>query len=137
MSKHANNPAVAYFPGVPFHQHLGVEILETADDYVKMRLPHKKELTGGGDAYHGGVVASLMDCAGSLACYCGHDLSKGFRGSTVTLTIQYISAARGENLIAEGQVNKRGKELIFSDVTITTENEGRLIAKGVLVYRLV
>ena len=137
MSDHSKNPAVAYFPGVEFHKHLGVEVVETADDYVKMRLPHKKELTGGGDAYHGGVVASLMDCAGSLACYCGHDMTKGFRGSTVTLTIQYISAARGENLIAEGRVNKRGKELIFSDVEITGEESERLIAKGVLVYRLV
>lgn len=94
MSDHSKNPAVAYFPGVEYHKHLGIEIVETADDYVKLRMPHKKELTGGGDAYHGGTVASLMDCAGSLTCYCGHDMAGGFRGSTVTLTIQYLAAAK-------------------------------------------
>ncbi len=124
------------YPSIPFQKLLGIEVLERAPDRAKVLLPFKPELAGGGNAYHGGVVSSLIDLTGALAAWSGHDPAKGMKASTVTLTVQFLSAAQGEDLVAEGRAVKRGKELIFCDIDVHAKASGKHIATGVLVYRI-
>lgn len=126
------------YPQIAFQKLLGVQVLETDNDYAKVLIPFRQELTGGGNAYHGGVISSLIDLTGALSVWMGHDTeNKGVRASTVTLNVQFISAALGQDIIAEGRCVKRGKELNFSSINVTTADTNKLIAQGSIVYRIV
>ena len=41
-----------------------------------------------------------------------------------------------EDVVAEGRILKRGKEIIYTDVRVTNE-AGKLLAQGTVVYRIV
>ena len=121
MSKPYSDMIKEMYPMVPFQKLLGVEIVETKEDYAKVLVPFRQELAGGGNAYHGGVISSLIDLTGALSVWMGHDTEKkGVKASTVTLNVQFLSAALGQDIVAEGHCNKRGKELNFCDIDVFT-----------------
>ncbi|MDT0496168.1 PaaI family thioesterase [Algiphilus sp. W345] len=129
---------IKMFPQIGFQKLLGIEVLEAAGDRAVVRLPHRAELCGGGNALHGGVISSLIDLTGALSAWCGHDPARGMKASTVTLTVNYIGAALGEPIRAIGNVRRRGKELIFCDVEVFEDTAAaRLVATGTMVYRIV
>lgn len=127
---------VNMFPDVPFQKLLGIEIIEVGDSMAKVRLPFKPELVGGGNAFHGGALGSLLDLTGALAAWSGHDIRNGMNAATVSMTINYVSAARNTNVAAHATAVKRGKELIFCEVTIIEETSGKLVANGTMIYRI-
>src|SRR5215831_19353451 len=45
-----------------------------------------------------------------------------------------VAAAIGEDIVAEGRVLRRGKELVYADVDVRNE-AGKWIAKGLVTYR--
>jgi len=138
MSKPYSDMIKEMYPMVPFQKLLGVEIVETKEDYAKVLVPFRQELAGGGNAYHGGVISSLIDLTGALSVWMGHDTEKkGVKASTVTLNVQFLSAALGQDIVAEGHCNKRGKELNFCDIDVFTADTNKLIAKGSIIYRIV
>ena len=125
------------YPDVPFQKLLGIKVVSHDTDYAEVSIPFREDLTGGVDAYHGGVIASLIDLTGALSAWSGHDDKKGMRSSTVSLNVQYLSGAKGEDIIAKSYAVKRGRELIFCTIEVYTLTSDRLIAKGDIVYRIV
>jgi acyl-coenzyme A thioesterase PaaI-like protein len=55
-------------------------------------------------------------------------------GSTVSLSVNFASAARGVDLRAEARVAKRGGRLSFCEVSVT-DPEGSVVAHGIATYR--
>ncbi len=122
---------------VPYMKHLGMEFVEGREGYAKLRLRFQKENTTTGDALHGGAIASLIDTAGAMAAWTTAEiLSPRYFGSTVGVNVNYLSAVIGEDASAEGQVLKRGKEIIYCDVRVTNA-DGKLLAQGTVVYRII
>jgi uncharacterized protein (TIGR00369 family) len=122
---------------VPYMRHLGMEFVEGREGYAKLRLRFQKENTTAGDALHGGAIASLIDTTGAMAAWTTAEiLSPRYFGSTVGVNVNYLSAVIGEDATAEGQVLKRGKEIIYSDVRVTND-AGKLLAQGTVTYRIV
>lgn len=124
------------YPSVPFQKLLGIEIISVSTDEVTIKIPFRNELIGGGSALHGGVISSLLDLTGAMAAWSGHDPSRGMKASTVSLTINFLSAAIEKDIFATGTVRRRGRELIFCDVNIK-DNDGKDIACGSMIYRIV
>ncbi len=80
----------------------------------------------------------MLDLTGALAAWSGHDVARGMKASTVTLTVNFVGAAMGTAIVATGEVRRRGKELIFCDVEIVEDNDARrLVATGSMIYRIV
>lgn len=127
---------VKVYPDIPFQKLLGIEVIEVVTDKAVVRLPFRAELAGGGDAFHGGAISSLLDLTGALAAWSGHDPARGMKAATVSLTVNYLSAALGTNIIATAHAVKRGKELVFCEVAILEEPTGKPIANGTMIYRL-
>ena len=122
---------------VPYMRHLGMEFVEGGEGYAKLRLRFQKENSTVGDALHGGAVASLIDTTGAMAAWTTAEiLSPKFFGSTVGINVNYLSAVIGEDAFAEGQVLKRGKEIIYSDVRVSNA-AGKLLAQGTVTYRII
>lgn len=119
----------------PYIGGLRIKIEDWDTDWARLRLPFDERLTNDGRVYHGGAVASLVDTAGAAAAWSGHDLSRGTRASTVSMTVNYLSVADRSDLIAEARALKRGKELIFTTIEVSDVND-KLIASAVLTYRI-
>ncbi len=121
----------------PYMRHLGMEFVEGREGYAKLRLRFQKENSTAGDALHGGAIASLIDTTGAMAAWTTAEiLSPRYFGSTVGINVNYLSAVIGEDAFAEGQVLKRGKEIIYADVRVTN-GAGKLLAQGTVVYRII
>lgn len=123
-------------PTTPFISGLGVVIERYDPDDVTLRLPFRPDLTNDGTHYHGGVIASVIDTAGAAAAWSNHDFDKGARASTVSMTVQYVGAAKQSDLLCHARAVKRGRELIFTEIT-ATDAGGAVVAHAVQTYRIV
>jgi uncharacterized protein (TIGR00369 family) len=123
-------------PKTPFIALLGLVFERYEPDDVTVRLPFREDLTNDGAVYHGGVVASVLDTAGALAAWSNHDFDKGARASTVSMTVQYLGAAKRSDLICHARAVKRGRELIFTEIA-ATDGAGAPVAHALQTYRIV
>lgn len=123
------------FPTTPFMGFLGVVFDRYEPDDVVLRLPFRADLTNDGIVYHGGVVASMLDSAGAAAAWSNHDFDKGARASTVSMTVQYLGAAKTSDLVCHGRAVKRGRELIFTEIT-ASDADGNVVAQALQTYRI-
>ena len=119
-----------------FIEDLGIVAERWDEDGIRLRLPFAARLTNDGTVFHGGAVSALVDTAGASAVWAGHDFDKGLRAATVSLTVNYTGAGRGTDLIADATCVRRGRDLSFAEIHIS-DPEGRLVATGSLVYRIV
>jgi uncharacterized protein (TIGR00369 family) len=122
-------------PKTPYLAWLGVVIERWEPDSVTLRLPFRPELTNDGQHYHGGVIAAVIDTAGAAAAWSNHDFNKGARASTVSLSIQYASAAKSSDLLCHAKVLRRAKELTFADI-LAVDDRGAVVAHALETYRI-
>lgn len=127
---------VDLMPKSPFIGGLGIAFERYEPDDVTLRLPFRVDLTNDGTYYHGGVIASVIDTAGAAAAWSNHDFDKGVRASTVSMTVQYVGACKKSDLVCHARAVKRGKELIFTEIT-ATDADGAVVAHAVQTYRIV
>lgn len=122
---------------MPFTKHLAMEFAEGGEGYARIRMRYQDENSTAGRALHGGALASLIDTTGAMAAWTTAQIATPkYFGSTVGVNVNYLSGAIGEDVFAEGRILKRGKEIIYSDVRVTNE-AGKLLAQGTVVYRIV
>lgn len=126
---------VELMPTTPFISLLGLVFERYEPDDVTVRLPFRDVLTNDGTYYHGGVVASALDTTGALAAWSNHDFTRGHRASTISMSVQYVGAAKKSDLICHGRTVRRGKELIFTEIT-ATDVDDRPVAHAVQTYRI-
>jgi uncharacterized protein (TIGR00369 family) len=119
----------------PYLASLGLVFESYEADDVTMRLPFRADLTNDGTVYHGGVIAAVMDTAGAAAAWSDHDFNRGARASTLSLSIQYVAAARQSDLVCRARTVRRVRELSFVEIT-ASDAEGRIVAHGMQTYRI-
>jgi len=123
-------------PTAPFMGWLGITFDRYEHDDVVLRLPFRPDLTNDGIVYHGGVIASCLDTAGAAAAWSNHDFDKGARASTISMTVQYVGACKQSDLLCHATTVKRGRELIFTEIT-ATDTTGATVAHAIQTYRIV
>jgi uncharacterized protein (TIGR00369 family) len=119
----------------PFSKHVGLEARVIEADHVELALPFREEVVTIGDTVHGGAISTLIDMAATAASWTAHEITGPPVGSTVALTVNFLRAARGQEVVAAARVVKRGRSLCFVDVDVT-DAAGELVAKGVVTYKL-
>jgi uncharacterized protein (TIGR00369 family) len=85
---------------------------------------------------HGGAIATLVDVAAMASAWAGAPLPEKLRGATVSLSLEYVDAAHGEDLVACAELVRRGRSLATCEVTVLTADGARVIAKGLVAYKL-
>jgi len=120
--------APPFFPG-----YVGLRLEEVRLDYARMRLPHRRELDQPQGVVHGGAIATLADTVVVPAIGSAYDERRALL--TLGMTIQYLDAIVGEDAVAEGWVEKRGRSTCFCRVEIRTV-AGVLAATASVVYKV-
>ena len=124
----------AFVPSSPFVGHLRIELAELSLDRAVLRMPFRPELATMGDVVHGGAIASLLDTASMAAAWSDDTEPEATAGGTVSMSVDYVSAARGVDLVATAVAVRRGRSLCFCEVTVA-DPDGAVIAKGLAVHR--
>ncbi len=124
-----------FIPHSPLVRHLGIELRSLAQDRAELFLPYRPELATMGDVVHGGAIATLIDTAGTAAAWADGFEPENAGGATVSMTVDYMAAARGGDLLASAFVVRRGRSICFCEVTVSGLPGERIVAKGMLVYR--
>lgn len=119
--------------GQHFAQHLGVEVVSIDVDRVVLRLPYREYL--GIERVNGGAIASLVDLAGTCACWSNPLVSEAARGATIGFTINYLKLVVGSDLTATGRVRRRGGSLCVTEVSVLNE-AGAEVAIATINYKL-
>ena len=123
-------------PATPFLKWMGVVFDRYEHDDVLLRVPFREELTNDGTFYHGGVIATALDTAGAAAAWSNHDFEKGAKASTVSMSVQYVGAAKKSDLLCHARTIKRGKELTFTEIT-AADADNTIVAHALQTYRIV
>ena len=124
----------AFIPNSPHAAQLGISVVSIGTDEAVLQLPFKPELATMGEVVHGGAIGALIDTAAMAAAWATDEIPENPAGSTVSLSVNFTSAASGVDLRAEARVAKRGGRLSFCDVTVT-DPDGTVVAHGIATYR--
>lgn len=125
----------AFIPHSPLPVALGIEIESLEPDRALLVMPFKPELVTMGDVVHGGAISTLIDTAATVAAWATDEVVEAPGGSTVSLTVNLVAAARAADLQAEARVLRRGRRLCSCEISVTDPGE-RLIAHGIATYQL-
>jgi uncharacterized protein (TIGR00369 family) len=126
--------AQARLARVPFATLLGMTLVETTPARTVLTLPFQAAHANAAGPLNGGASASLLLMAGMVAAWTDIDLDTEPHLSCVDMSIQYLAAAREEDVLAEAQVVQRGRDLFFLTVALRTP-AGKPICQGVMTYR--
>lgn len=85
---------------------------------------------------HEGAVVALLDTTGAMAAWA--ETGPGpFKASTPALQVQILAPPSGQDLVAYGRVVQRDVDGFWSDVEVAGREDGRMIARGTVLYRIV
>jgi uncharacterized protein (TIGR00369 family) len=122
------------FGRIAYATFLGVNIVEVTQGRAVLALPFHTAHTNPGGTLNGGVTASLLNLAGTLAAWTGINLeAEPFLGS-VDFSIQYQTAAINEDVVASATVRRRGRDLFFLEGAVRNAADTP-ICTGLMMYR--
>ncbi|HLZ61835.1 MAG TPA: PaaI family thioesterase [Ktedonosporobacter sp.] len=124
-----------FLPNSPYVGHLGIQLTDMQPDIAVLTLPFTPAIATLGTIVHGGAIASLIDTAAMVAAWSNAGVQNNPRGTTVGLTVNYLSAGNGEDLVATARVLRRGRSLVYLDIDVLSTS-GNAVAKGLVTYKL-
>lgn len=119
----------------PFGAHVGFTIDEITNDRAVVRMLGAPHIMNGLGIVHGGATATLIDTTATAAAWATPEAQPTTRGTTVAMTINYLSGGQSGDMIGEGLVVSRGGTLTVVDVFVRDER-GTTVAKGQVTYKL-
>lgn len=116
-----------------FEQFLNLHVAENTADKTVVCFPAQELTLNLGGTLHGGASMALINMAARRALY---PYVEGLQHTIRSLdqSVRFTSTTRGEKVLAEAVVIKKGKELAFVDVNVTND-EAKLISKGLVTLR--
>ena len=117
--------------GDAFSQWLGIEVLEVAEGFCKLKMTVREEMTNGFNIAHGGISYSLADSALAFASN-----SDGIQSLSVETSISHTKKVmNGDTLIAETQeISKNEKSAVYN-INITNQDNIEIAHFQGKVYR--
>lgn len=109
---------------------LGIERLEEAQGYCKLRMKVRKEMTNGFGVAHGGISFSFADSALAFACN-----SYGKHAVSIECSIKHLRPIHvDDELIAEAKEQSRTKHLGVYEITVVNQHSVLVALFSGMVY---
>lgn len=121
---------------IPIHKHFGLKVEIVEKDFIKVRVPFRKDLVGDirTNHWHGGIIATILDSVGGAIGIANFN-SPNDKLATIDLRVDYLSFADGKDLIFEGKLVRLGNRIMVTKMKAFQENI--LIAEGKGVYNFI
>jgi uncharacterized protein (TIGR00369 family) len=116
----------------PFVEFLGAKVVRQESGEVEMRLPFQPVLQNRKGDVHGGAIATLLDTAMGLAART--DMDERAASSTLSITVNYVSPARGE-LSCGARIVRKGRSICFLEGQVT-DQAGEVVATAVATFKV-
>ncbi len=124
----------ALVDGSPYYRLLGLALDAAEAGTARVRMAVAPGAPAG-QAAHGGMVASVLEAAGALAACSTAALGEGpLPGKTVSCYVTYLAPVRSD-ATAEGRVLHRGREIVYTAVTLR-DADNKTLATASHIYRL-
>ena len=111
----------------PYCRALGVRLDHLDDASARLVMPYQDANSNPGKALHGGCAASLGAIGGQAVARAALGPDAG-PFHTAQMQVSYLAAAIGEDVVADAELLRRGKELCFASVAVHT-TDGKPIAR--------
>lgn len=119
----------------PFHDLLGIEMLEWAEGRCRLRCVAGPQHANRGGIVHGGVMLALLDQANAFAGLFSPDPARRRSAVTLDLDARFTAPGRiGAALVAEGVLVQAGRAVFFARGEVRDET-GALVAFGASSHR--
>ena len=113
---------------------LGPKLEQLDEGFCRMSLAWHEDLSRGDARVHGGVIAALIDKAGTTAAWAYTDIPEGTLGATVAMNVNFLDAAVTD-MVAEARTVRRGGSIVVVDVDVLNDTGGK-VAKGMVTYKI-
>jgi len=121
---------------LPFIQGLGLRIEHMANGRSRIRMPWRERNADAAGGVHEGAVLALLDTTGAMASWA--ETGPGpFKASTPALQAQILAPPGHGDLVGYGRVVLHDRELFLAEVEVAGAEDGRLVARGSVQYRIV
>ncbi len=101
---------------------LGAELGSVRPGYCEIRLPFRETLSQQHGFFHAGATGAIADSAGGYAAF--SLMGAGDSVLSVEYKLNLLAPARGDLLIARGQVVRAGRTLTVSRVDVAVRRDG-------------
>ena len=129
-------PMGPHIERVPFIESLGLRIEHMAGGRSRIRMPWRERNGDSAGGVHEGALLALLDTTGAMASWA--ETGPGpFKASTPALQVQILAPPPRADLVGYGRVVFRDRELFLAEVELADAEEGRLVARGSVNYRIV
>ncbi len=112
---------------------LGIQVEEIRQGYARMRLPYRPEFRQPAGVVHGGVIASMIDTVVVPAIGSGYEEPRQL--FTIDVQIRFLAPIVDDDLVAEGWITQRGRQIVFCDAEVRS-GAGGIAATGTLTYKV-
>ena len=118
----------------PFEQFVNLDIEENSAARTIVSMPAQEVTLNLGGTLHGGASMTLINMAAKRALYPLISIDQHKKIKTLDQSVRFTGTSRGEKVSALAVVIKKGKELAFVEVQVSTD-AGKLVSKGLVTLR--
>ncbi len=111
----------------PFFCLMGISPVTYGEGKARLSMTVRDDMKNGEGWLQGGIYTALGDEAIALAIYTL--LNEGETIATVSCTTHFIRGIREGMINADGEVVRKGRQMIYAEATISDANNGNLLAR--------
>lgn len=126
---------VARIIGSKVGELLGISIVEAGTDKCVAKLRRSDAIMNTNGRVNGGIISAFIDKAATAAAWAHNQNGPDARGTTISLTVNYLNAGGPHDLFATATVLRRGRSIVFVNVDVADEG-GTPVAQGTAAYKL-
>ena len=124
----------AFMEQSPFGTGVGLRLDHIEADRVRVVLPYREAVTRSSTSCTAAPSARWSTWPPPRRPESGAEPTDNPRGATIGLTVDFLRAARGADLVADARVLRRGRSVCFCEVDVRDGDD--LVAKGLVSYKL-
>jgi len=132
------NPGVMgpHIGRVPFIGNRGIAVEHMTGGTSRLVMPLLEDNCDASGGVHEGAVLALLDTTGAMASW-AESGPGNYKASTTSMQLQILGPAPKADLIAYGRCVQNDDEIYWSDVEVASAADGRVCARGTVLYRIV
>lgn len=120
----------------PFIRNRGIRVEHMTGGTSRLVMPLLEANRDAAGGVHEGAVLALLDTAGAMASW-AQSGPGDYKASTPSMQLQILGPPPEGDLVAYGRCVQNDNEIYWSDVEVAAASDGRVTARGTVLYRIV